>query len=205
MRTKQANHRIRLLLALFVLAFAGVLARAAWLQVVKGGQLAAEARSLHSHVVKIPAGRGTIFDRTGVQLAIGEQTTTVFADPTQVRNPRAVSLYAHDLVGANANILYQQLIAKRSQKLFVQQWKNTGELNAQIEEAYSGHALVKVFGRQDESAEAFRDQNDQLYEATFKAQFNSGVMQPLMAFVSNINYVLIAVVGVVLNFVLACR
>src|ERR687889_177825 len=59
---------------------------------------------------------------------------------------------------------------------------------------YTGHALVKVFGRQDESAQKFAEQNEALYEAGFKAQFNSGVM-PLMMFVSNLNYVLIAVVG----------
>src|SRR6476620_7611098 len=60
---------------------------------------------------------------------------------------------------------------------------------------YTGHTLVKVFGRQEESAEQFAEQNDALYEAGFRAQFNSGVMQPLMMFVSNLNYVLVAVVG----------
>ena len=60
---------------------------------------------------------------------------------------------------------------------------------------YTGHTLVKVFGRQDESAAQFAEQNDALYEAGFKAQFNSGIMQPLMMFVSNLNYVLVAVVG----------
>ncbi|MDR3079864.1 MAG: ABC transporter ATP-binding protein/permease [Streptomyces sp.] len=86
-------------------------------------------------------------------------------------------------------------VGKRSQPHFVQQWSTTGKLNAHIEEMYTGHTLVKVFGRQDESAKQFAEQNDKLYEAGFKAQFNSGVMQPLMMFVSNLNYVLIAVVG----------
>ncbi|MCT9082193.1 ABC transporter ATP-binding protein [Streptomyces fulvoviolaceus] len=86
-------------------------------------------------------------------------------------------------------------IGKRSQPHFVQQWRSTGKLNGHIEEMYTGHNLVKVFGRQDESAAQFAEQNDALYEAGFKAQFNSGVMQPLMMFVSNINYVLVAVVG----------
>ncbi|MEU5630526.1 ABC transporter ATP-binding protein [Streptomyces rishiriensis] len=86
-------------------------------------------------------------------------------------------------------------VGKRSQPHFVQQWRTTGKLNAHIEEMYTGHTLVKVFGRQDESAQQFAEQNDALYEAGFKAQFNSGVMQPLMMFVSNINYVLVAVVG----------
>ncbi|MCX5168869.1 ABC transporter ATP-binding protein/permease [Streptomyces antibioticus] len=86
-------------------------------------------------------------------------------------------------------------VGKRSQPHFVQQWRSTGKLNAHIEEMYTGHTLVKVFGRQDESARQFAEQNDALYEAGFRAQFNSGVMQPLMMFVSNINYVLVAVVG----------
>ncbi|WP_399925116.1 ABC transporter ATP-binding protein [Streptomyces kanamyceticus] len=86
-------------------------------------------------------------------------------------------------------------VGKRSQPQFVQQWKTTGKLNAHIEEMYTGHALVKVFGRQEESAKAFAEQNDQLYEAGFRAQFISGAMQPLMFFISNLNYVLVAVVG----------
>lgn len=86
-------------------------------------------------------------------------------------------------------------IGKRSQPHFVQQWRTTGKLNAHIEEMYTGHTLVKVFGRQAESAKQFAEHNDELYEAGFKAQFNSGAMQPLMMFVSNLNYVLVAVVG----------
>ncbi|TGA95208.1 ABC transporter ATP-binding protein [Streptomyces sp. MZ04] len=86
-------------------------------------------------------------------------------------------------------------VGKRSQPQFVQQWKTTGKLNAHIEEMYTGHSLVKVFGRQEESAKAFAEQNDALYEAGFKAQFISGAMQPLMLFISNLNYVLVAVVG----------
>ncbi|WP_299530370.1 ABC transporter ATP-binding protein [uncultured Streptomyces sp.] len=86
-------------------------------------------------------------------------------------------------------------VGKRSQPHFVEQWKVTGKLNAHIEEMYTGHTLVKVFGRHEESAELFAEQNEALYEAGFKAQFNSGIMQPLMMFVSNLNYVLVAVVG----------
>ncbi|MFE9409662.1 ABC transporter ATP-binding protein [Streptomyces sp. NPDC006704] len=99
------------------------------------------------------------------------------------------------LVTVPLSIVVATRVGKRSQPQFVQQWKSTGKLNAHIEEMYTGHALVKVFGRQQESARAFAEQNDALYEASFKAQFNSGVMQPLMMFVSNLNYVLVAVVG----------
>ncbi|YCK84072.1 ABC transporter ATP-binding protein/permease [Arthrobacter sp. D3-18] len=87
------------------------------------------------------------------------------------------------------------LIAKRSQKLFVAQWKNTGELNGQIEETYTGHALVKVFGRQNEVQEKFRAKNGELYQASFGAQFVSGLIMPAMTFIGNLVYVGIAVVG----------
>ncbi|MDD7835209.1 ABC transporter ATP-binding protein [Paenarthrobacter sp. AB444] len=87
------------------------------------------------------------------------------------------------------------LIAKRSQKLFVAQWKNTGELNGQIEETYTGHALVKVFGRQNEVQEKFRAKNAELYQASFGAQFVSGLIMPAMTFIGNLVYVGIAVVG----------
>ncbi|MEJ8657171.1 ABC transporter ATP-binding protein [Streptomyces sp. MS1.AVA.4] len=99
------------------------------------------------------------------------------------------------LVTVPLSVVVAAKIGKRSQPQFVQQWRSTGRLNAHIEEMYTGHALVKVFGRQDESAKEFAEQNDALYEAGFRAQFNSGVMQPLMFFVSNLNYVLVAVVG----------
>ncbi|MGW5675829.1 ABC transporter permease, partial [Streptomyces sp. NPDC003860] len=99
------------------------------------------------------------------------------------------------LVTVPLSIVVAAKVGKRSQPHFVQQWRSTGRLNGHIEEMYTGHTLVKVFGRQEESARDFAEQNDALYEAGFKAQFNSGVMQPLMFFVSNLNYVLVAVVG----------
>ncbi|MGW0854268.1 ABC transporter ATP-binding protein [Streptomyces sp. NPDC002690] len=99
------------------------------------------------------------------------------------------------LVTVPLSVVVASRVGKRSQPQFVQQWKVTGKLNAHIEEMYTGHSLVKVFGRQDESAERFAEENEALYDAGFKAQFNSGIMQPLMMFVSNLNYVLIAVVG----------
>ncbi|MFI5803278.1 ABC transporter ATP-binding protein [Streptomyces sp. NPDC051561] len=99
------------------------------------------------------------------------------------------------LITVPLSVVVAAKVGKRSQPQFVQQWKTTGTLNAHIEEMYTGHSLVKVFGRQDESAAAFKEQNDKLYEASFRAQFNSGIMQPLMMCVSNLNYVLVAVVG----------
>ncbi len=86
-------------------------------------------------------------------------------------------------------------IAKRSQPQFIAQWKSTGTLNGHIEEMYTGHALVKVFGRQEASARTFAAENADLYEASFRAQFISGLIMPSMTFISNLNYVAIAVIG----------
>jgi ATP-binding cassette, subfamily B, multidrug efflux pump len=86
-------------------------------------------------------------------------------------------------------------IAKRSQKLFVAQWRHTGALNGHIEEAFTGHELVKVFGRQREVEQVFRERNDRLFEASFGAQFISGLIMPSMMFIGNLNYVAIAVIG----------
>lgn len=99
------------------------------------------------------------------------------------------------LVTVPLSVFVAAKIGKKSQPQFVAQWKATGALNAHIEEMYSGHGLVKVFGRQRESAAVFAEQNEALYRASFKAQLVSGIMQPVMFFISNINYVLIAVVG----------
>lgn len=86
-------------------------------------------------------------------------------------------------------------IAKRSQRQFVGQWKWTGTLNGHVEEMYSGHELVKVYGHQDQAMADFDEANQKMYESSFKAQFISGTIQPAMAFIANINYVLIAVIG----------
>ena len=86
-------------------------------------------------------------------------------------------------------------IAKRAQPRFVAQWRHTGALNAQVEETFTGHALVKAFGRQREVEERFAAKNDELYKASFGAQFVSGLIQPAMTFIGNLNFVAIAVVG----------
>jgi ATP-binding cassette subfamily B multidrug efflux pump len=99
------------------------------------------------------------------------------------------------LVTVPLTLITTVLIAKRSQKLFVSQWKHTGELNGQIEETFSGHALVKVFGRQKEVEQRFAAKNDELYAASFGAQFVSGMIMPAMTFIGNLVYVAIAVVG----------
>ncbi len=99
------------------------------------------------------------------------------------------------LVVIPASGVVTAMIAKRAQPQFVAQWQRTGTLNAHVEEMYTGHALVKVFGHQGAAGETFRTENDALYEATFKAHFISGLIHPAMMFIGNLNYVVIAVIG----------
>jgi len=99
------------------------------------------------------------------------------------------------LVTVPASALVATQVAKRSQKLFVAQWKHTGTLNAHIEEAFTGHELVRVFGRQQEVEQVFEERNNELFKASSGAQFISGLIMPVMMFVGNLNYVAIAVIG----------
>ncbi|MCW2810803.1 MAG: putative transporter permease/ATP-binding protein [Friedmanniella sp.] len=99
------------------------------------------------------------------------------------------------LVTIPVSVLVTSVIGKRSQKLFVQQWKATGELNGHIEEAFTGHSLVKVFGRQREVEAVFAARNEALFTPSFGAQFVSGIIMPTMFFIGNLNYVVIAVIG----------
>jgi ATP-binding cassette, subfamily B, multidrug efflux pump len=86
-------------------------------------------------------------------------------------------------------------IAKRSQKEFAIQWERTGGLTGHVEETFTGHTIVKIFGRQKEAIAEFDAENEELYQASFKAQFISGIIMPMMMFVGNLQYVAIAVVG----------
>jgi ATP-binding cassette, subfamily B, multidrug efflux pump len=99
------------------------------------------------------------------------------------------------LVTIPVAILVTAVIGRRAQKLFIQQWKSTGELNGHVEEAFTGHSLVKVFGRQREVEAVFAERNRAVYGASFGAQFVSGLIMPTMFFIGNLNYVAIAVVG----------
>ncbi len=99
------------------------------------------------------------------------------------------------LVTIPVSVLVTTVIGKRSQKLFVSQWKSTGELNGHIEEAFTGQSLVKVFGRSREVEAVFAEKNKELFTASFGAQFVSGLIMPTMFFIGNLNYVAIAVVG----------
>jgi ATP-binding cassette subfamily B protein len=93
------------------------------------------------------------------------------------------------------SIVVTVFIAKRSQQQFAMQWARTGTLNGHVEEMHTGHSIVKAFGRQAEAIERFDEENEALYQASYRAQFLSGTIQPAMQFIANINYVLICVIG----------
>lgn len=99
------------------------------------------------------------------------------------------------LVSVPLSLAVTRAVMKRSQGQFVTQWRQTGQLNGHIEETFSGHALVTAFGRREEVERTFAEHNEELYEASRRAQFVSGLVMPLMMFVGNLNYVAIAVVG----------
>jgi ATP-binding cassette subfamily B protein len=99
------------------------------------------------------------------------------------------------LVTVPVSVVVAAKIGKRAQPQFIKQWSTTGRLNGHIEEMYTGHSLVKVFGRREEAEAIFTEHNNTLFAASFRAQFISGMIQPAMMFIGNINYVLVAVVG----------
>ncbi|MGH3103198.1 MAG: peptidoglycan D,D-transpeptidase FtsI family protein [Gaiellaceae bacterium] len=119
-RGNLVDRRIRLLLVVLALAFAASLGRAVWLQGVRAAPLARMAASQHRQTVVIPASRGTIYDRTGVELAIGERATTVYADPRQIRRPRAVALAAGRTLGLDPETLLARLSDRTRGFVYVQ-------------------------------------------------------------------------------------
>ncbi|MFT4147429.1 MAG: ABC transporter ATP-binding protein [Micrococcaceae bacterium] len=99
------------------------------------------------------------------------------------------------LVTIPLSVLVASTVAKRSQREFMKQWDTTGKLNGHIEESFTGHEVVKGFGRQKETIETFENHNQSLYASSAAAQFISGLIMPIMTFVSNLSYVAVAVVG----------
>jgi ATP-binding cassette, subfamily B, multidrug efflux pump len=104
-------------------------------------------------------------------------------------------LAAISLLAVPASLVVTVVIAKRSQKQFAAQWAITGTLNGQVEEMHTGHAIVTLFGRQREALETFEKENEKLFDASFRAQFISGIIQPAINVIANLNYVGIAVIG----------
>jgi len=102
------------------------------------------------------------------------------------------------LVTVPVSVFVVARIGKRAQPQFVRQWSTTGKLNGHIEEMFTGHSLVTVFGQRKQAMDTFTEQNEKLYQASHRAQFISGTIQPVMMFIGNINYVLVAVIGALL-------
>ena len=116
---KQSDRRIRLLLVLLLLVFGLSLARATWLQTVRAADLSQLASSQQHETVAIPAGRGAIVDRMGVQLAIGQEAVTVYANPRHITSPRVVALAAAKTLGVDADVLYPQLLDKSKGFIYI--------------------------------------------------------------------------------------
>jgi cell division protein FtsI (penicillin-binding protein 3)/stage V sporulation protein D (sporulation-specific penicillin-binding protein) len=135
---RRANRRIRLILATFIVVFGIALGRAAWLQVVHAATYGKQAQRMHEETTTTPAGRGSILDRTGVQLAIGEQDTTVYADPHMVTDARGIALAAQHLLGANANKLYPQLLRKDTRFVYVARFADPKAANLFLDKHFTG-------------------------------------------------------------------
>ncbi|MFZ4720279.1 MAG: ABC transporter ATP-binding protein, partial [Ilumatobacteraceae bacterium] len=99
------------------------------------------------------------------------------------------------VVSVPLSIFVMKVIAGKSKGRFIAQWRHTGSLNAQVEETFTGHTVVKAFGRHREAQARFDDTNEELYRASFAAQFISSCIQPATVFIGNLNYVAIAVLG----------
>ena len=135
---RRANRRIRLILATFVIVFGIALGRATWLQVVHAATYGKQAQQMHEETMTTPAGRGSILDRTGVQLAIGEQDTTIYADPHTVTDARSVALAAQHLLGVDANKLYPQLLRKDTRFVYVARFADPKAATAFLAKHFAG-------------------------------------------------------------------
>lgn len=120
MTDRRANSRIRLLLFAFAFVFAAAIVRAAWIQVVHGPAYEAMASRQHRETIEIPAGRGTIYDRTGEPLAIGEQSTTVYADPRNVVAPMKAAVKVGQALGLDPDDLYPTLRDRSKRFVFLE-------------------------------------------------------------------------------------
>jgi len=99
------------------------------------------------------------------------------------------------LVIVPVSVWLMKMIGGRARPRYMSQWRHTGEVNSQVEEVFTGHMVVRSFGRSDEVERRFAEENEELYEASFGAQFMSSLIQPAMLFTGNVQYILIAVVG----------
>jgi cell division protein FtsI/penicillin-binding protein 2 len=126
MTARVANRRIRLLIALFAAVFTAALLRAGWLQAVRAQALGNMATSQHRETIEVPPHRGTIYDRRGVELAVGSRATTVYANPRQIRDPRTAALAVEQTLGLDANKVYPLLSDRSRGFVYVERQADPG-------------------------------------------------------------------------------
>jgi ATP-binding cassette subfamily B protein len=140
-------------------------------------------------------------DIDNISTTLQQGLTQILTSTLTIVGVLAVMVWISPLLAAVAlitvplSIVVTLLVARRSQKQFAAQWARTGTLNGHVEQMHTGHALVQVFGRRRKAIEDFNQQNQALYEASFRAQFLSGIIQPATQFLGNLNYVVIAALG----------
>ncbi|MET9630732.1 ABC transporter ATP-binding protein [Lentzea sp. NPDC006480] len=132
-----------------------------------------------------------------VQLSIGQMLTSVVSvvGVLAIMLVISVELAVLVLICVPIALVLAAWISKRAMPKFAQQWQSTGALNAHVEEMYSGHALITAFGRQEQAAQEFAERNETMYRSSFSAQAISGLIGPATRFITDLNYVLVAVVG----------
>jgi ATP-binding cassette, subfamily B, fatty acid transporter len=135
--------------------------------------------------------------QTSLSMTISQLLTAVLTVVTVLAMMLTISplLAMITLITVPLSLWVTRIITRRSQRLFVAQWTNTGRLNAHIEETYSGFTVVTTFGHRASAQERFRELNGKVYDAGFGAQFISGLISPATSFIGNLSYVAVAVVG----------
>ena len=208
----EVGHVLAILLGIYVLVFVCMMIQSRLVIIVVNRAMARLRTDIEAKLSRLPLSyfdkqpRGEVLSRAtndvdnlaqSLQQSLAQVVMQVFT----LIGVTAFMLWTSWLLGLIAiatvplSVLVAGRIGKKSKPQFVKQWAATGRLNAHIEEMYTGHQLVKAFGRQEESAAEFKKQNDALNDASFRAQFISGLIQPAMMFLGNVTYVLVAVVG----------
>jgi ATP-binding cassette, subfamily B, fatty acid transporter len=135
--------------------------------------------------------------QTSLSMTITQLMSAILTVVTVVAMMLTISplLTAITMLTVPLTLMASRAIAQRSQRLFVAQWRNTGRLNAHIEETYSGFTVVRTFGQRVAAEDTFRRLNDDVYQASFGAQVISGLVSPATSFIGNLSYVVVAVLG----------
>ncbi|OBI50910.1 ABC transporter ATP-binding protein [Mycobacterium kyorinense] len=205
-------HTLALALVLYLIAGVMIWAQARLLNVTVQRTLRGLRSDVEAKVHRLPLAyfdgrqRGEVLSRvtndidnvqTSLSMTITQLLSAVLTITTVLVMMLTISplLTGIILLTVPLSLLATRAIARRSQRLFVAQWANTGRLNAHIEETYSGFTLVKTFGHRAEAEDQFRRHNDEVYQTSFGAQFFSGLVSPATMFIGNLSYVAVAVIG----------